>query len=87
MAISYSAKKAHSRLSVIGEERTIVTDGFSFIESSDSAMNWHGDATTVYEQAVAAQDLAFLRCCETGEGGAPWSETMRMMGLMPGGNS
>jgi 2-hydroxy-4-carboxymuconate semialdehyde hemiacetal dehydrogenase len=79
IAISYSAKSAYSRLSVIGDKHTVVTDGFSFIDSGNSAMTWRGDAAETYEQSVAEQDLAFLRCCETGDGGIPWMETTRMM--------
>jgi hypothetical protein len=82
IAISYSAKSAYSRLLVIGDEQTIVTDGFSFIDSGDSVMTWHGDAVASYEQAVTEQDLAFLGCCETGDGGIPWIETTRMMRQM-----
>jgi len=82
IAISYSAKSAYSRLSVIGDEHTIMTDGFSFIDSGDSVMTWHGDAVASYEQAVTKQDLAFLGCCETGDGGIPWIETTRMMRQM-----
>ncbi len=84
ISISYSANRAHSRLSVIGDQCTMVTDGFTFIDSSDAAMNWHGDATAVYKQAVEAQDREFLRCCETGEGGVPWNETVRMMRQLQG---
>jgi predicted dehydrogenase len=82
IAISYSAKKAHSQLSVIGDKHTLVTDGFSFIDSGDSAMTWHGDTAATYERAIAEQDLAFLRCCETGDGGVSWIETTRMMRQM-----
>ncbi len=79
IAISYSAKKAHSSLSIIGDELTVVTDGFSFIDCDDAAMSWRGDAREVYERAIGEQDLEFLRCCETREGGVPWAETTRMM--------
>jgi 2-hydroxy-4-carboxymuconate semialdehyde hemiacetal dehydrogenase len=85
IAISYSAKRVESQLTVIGEEHTVTTDGFSFVEASDLAMNWRGDGAGVYEQAIAAQDREFLRCCETGKGGVPWSETTRMMRQMQAG--
>ena len=85
IAISYSAKEAGSRLDVIGEECTIVTDGLSFLHSSHSEMNWQRDATNVYEQAIASQDLDFIRCCETGDGGVSWWETTRMILQMQGG--
>ncbi|MCU1258991.1 MAG: ligC 1 [Bryobacterales bacterium] len=78
IAISYSSKLPHGQLTVIGERHTLITDGFSSMESDDPSLNWRGDATATYEQAVADQDLAFLACCETLVGGVPWEETVRM---------
>jgi 2-hydroxy-4-carboxymuconate semialdehyde hemiacetal dehydrogenase len=79
IAISYSARRQQARMTLIGDEDTVVVEGFSSIESDRSALLWHGDATTVYEQAIGDQDLEFLRCCESGTGGVPWSETLRLV--------
>jgi hypothetical protein len=78
IAVSYSAKKPYVQLTLLGERHTVVTDGFSSIESDDPALRWQGDAAAVYEQAIADQDMAFLECCETGLGGIRWAETMLM---------
>jgi 2-hydroxy-4-carboxymuconate semialdehyde hemiacetal dehydrogenase len=78
IAVSYSAKNPWVQLTLLGERHTVVTDGFSSIESDDPALRWQGDAAAVYEQAIADQDMAFLECCETGLGGIRWAETMLM---------
>ncbi len=82
IAISYSARQSQTRMTLIGDAHTVITDGFSFIESDDSALAWRGNATAIYEQAIGDQDLAFLNGCESGSGGVPWSETLRMMQYM-----
>lgn len=79
IAISYSVKQLRTHMTLIGDKHTIATDGFSWIDSDESGLTWHGDAAAVYEQAIADQDAAFLRCCESGSGGVPWSETLRMV--------
>lgn len=78
IAVSYTAKKSYMRMTLLGERHTVVTDGFSSIESDDSSLLWQGDTTAVYEQAIADQDLEFLACCETRLGGIRWVETMLM---------
>ncbi len=79
IAISYSAKQPLSSLSIICDQHTVLTDGFSFIDSDDDSVHWRGDAETVYHAAIAEQDVEFLGCCETRVGGIPWSETIRML--------
>ncbi len=79
IAISYTAKIPVTRMTVIGSKHTIVTDGFSFLDSDMPDFRWQGDQTETYETAIRNQDLAFLQCCRTGTGGIPWSDTLRLM--------
>jgi 2-hydroxy-4-carboxymuconate semialdehyde hemiacetal dehydrogenase len=78
VAVSYSSRKPYARMTVLGEQHMVVTDGFGSIDSDDSSLLWQGDAIEVYEQAIADQDLAFLDCCERRRGGIPWPETILM---------
>jgi 2-hydroxy-4-carboxymuconate semialdehyde hemiacetal dehydrogenase len=73
VSISYSARLARVNMNVAGEDHTVVTDGFSFIESDDPELEWKGDAREIYEQAIEDQDIAFL----AGRG-VPWEETVRL---------
>lgn len=79
IAVSYTAKIPGSRMTVVGEEHTMTTDGFQSVQSDENELTWHGEPTTVYEQAVEEQDLAFLRHCQTGSGGIPWPETIQLI--------
>ena len=78
IAVSYSSRKSYVQMTLLGEQHTVVTDGFSSIDSDDSSLLWHGHGAAVYEQAIADQDLAFLAYCETRRGGIPWPETILM---------
>jgi 2-hydroxy-4-carboxymuconate semialdehyde hemiacetal dehydrogenase len=78
IAISYSAKLPQTRMTVIGEEHTVIAEGFQSITSDDEALVWQGDSTAIYKQAIEEQDLAFLMHCQTGSGGIAWSETIKL---------
>jgi predicted dehydrogenase len=78
IAISYTAKIPQTRMTVIGEEHTVVAEGFQSIASDDDELVWQGNPTAIYTQAIQEQDLAFLMHCQTGSGGIPWSETIKL---------
>jgi 2-hydroxy-4-carboxymuconate semialdehyde hemiacetal dehydrogenase len=79
IAVTYSSKLPQLRMTLVGSEHTIVVDGFHAIESDDASLAWRGDAGAVLEQAISDQDVAFLRCCRTGDGGVAWSNSIRML--------
>ena len=78
IAVSYTARLASVRMTVCGADHTVVTDGFSRIESDAPEFQWSGDERETYEQAIEDQDLAFLDACRTGCGGVSWEVTMRL---------
>ncbi len=78
ISISYTARLAEVRMTIVGSQHTVATDGFSYIASDDPALNWKGDEQQVYEQAVAEQDRHFLDACRNGTGGIPWEENIRL---------
>jgi predicted dehydrogenase len=73
ISVSYTSRIRETRLTIVGSDHTISTDGFSFIESDHAAFQWRGDEQESYEAAVAAQDRAFLEA-----GGVRWEDTMRL---------
>lgn len=79
VAVSYTVKRPIATLILIGERHTIITDGFSSVESDQPQLEWRGDGTAVYEEAIARQDLAFLHASEGGGDGIPWEQTMLLM--------
>jgi 2-hydroxy-4-carboxymuconate semialdehyde hemiacetal dehydrogenase len=79
ITISYTAPLPHVRMTVIGAEHTIATDGFSYVQSDDPELGWQGSEQEVYEAAIRLQDGAFLECCQTGVGGVPWDQTLDLV--------
>lgn len=79
IAVTYSSKLPQLRMTLVGNDHTVVVDGFDAIESDDSSLAWRSGSGAVFEQAITDQDLEFLRCCRTGAGGVPWSDSMRMV--------
>jgi 2-hydroxy-4-carboxymuconate semialdehyde hemiacetal dehydrogenase len=78
IVISYTSRLPETKMTIIGSRHTIVTDGFSYIDSDAAELKWRGSEQGVYKQAISYQDDAFLRACESGSGGIPWNETLRL---------
>jgi 2-hydroxy-4-carboxymuconate semialdehyde hemiacetal dehydrogenase len=77
VSISYCSRIAVTSMTVIGNEHTIETDGFSFLKSDRQDFSNEFDGQAEYEAAIAAQDRAFLAGA-----GVPWSETARLASLV-----
>jgi predicted dehydrogenase len=75
--ISYGAKLPVSKMVVVGANHTMETDGFSYLHSDLDELEFVGDERTVYEQAIAAQDMQFLGACRGENSYIPWTETER----------
>ena len=78
ISVSYTSRLQETRLTVVGSDHTINTDGFSCIESDDDVFAWRGDAQESYEAAIQAQDRAFVESCSGRPAGVPWRETVRL---------
>ncbi|HEX4810413.1 MAG TPA: Gfo/Idh/MocA family oxidoreductase [Bryobacteraceae bacterium] len=78
ISISYTSRLPETKMTVIGSERTIATDGFSYISSDDTGLGWQGEEQTVYESAIQEQDLSFLDACRGAKCGVSWDETIRL---------
>jgi 2-hydroxy-4-carboxymuconate semialdehyde hemiacetal dehydrogenase len=78
LSVSYTSRLRETRLTVVGVEHTVATDGFSVIESDNPAFRWRGDEQENYEAAIEAQDRAFLEACGGRGGGVPWEDTVRL---------
>lgn len=76
--VSYTSCLRETRLTVIGEEHTVATDGFSYISSDASQWEWQGDAQQNYEAALEAQDRAFLGALAGESSGTQWGDTIRL---------
>ncbi len=81
-AISYSAKLPVSKMVVVGARHTVDTNGFSYVKSDLEELRFIGDERTVYEQAIAAQDLAFLEACRGKNTYIPWAQTEDLMRMI-----
>ena len=82
VSISYTARLAEVKMTIVGSRHTVATDGFSYIASDDADLTWKGDEQQFYERAVADQDKQFLKACRSGEGGIPWADTIRLTNLV-----
>ena len=81
-AISYSAKLPVSKMVVVGRKHTVETDGFSYVKSDLEDLQFTGGERDVYEQAIAAQDAAFLEACRGGDAYIPWAQTEDLMRMI-----
>jgi 2-hydroxy-4-carboxymuconate semialdehyde hemiacetal dehydrogenase len=81
-AISYSAKLPVSKMVVVGARHTVETDGFSYVKSDVEELRFIGDERNVYEQAIAAQDFAFLEACRGKNSYIPWDQTEDLMRMI-----
>jgi 2-hydroxy-4-carboxymuconate semialdehyde hemiacetal dehydrogenase len=82
ITITYASKLPHLRMLVVGEHHTLETDGFTYLRSDLPDLQFAGDAQQVYEQAIRAQDMEFLRACRGKGNFVPWEETLKMIRIM-----
>jgi predicted dehydrogenase len=78
LSVSYTSRLQETRLTVVGTDHTVTTDGFGFIQSDDAEFAWESDPQECYEHAIQVQDRAFIEACSGGPGGVPWEETVRL---------
>jgi predicted dehydrogenase len=78
VSVSYTCRIQETRLTCVGADHTVTTDGFSFIESDNGVFTWRGDAQGSYEAAVQKQDRAFVESCSGGAPAVPWRDTIRL---------
>ena len=78
VSVSYTSRLAEARLTIVGSEHTVATDGFSYVESDEQRLNWQGDAQENYERSIESQDSAFLEACHTRNSAVPWDDTIRL---------
>lgn len=79
VAISYGSKLPFSLMVVQGAKHTMVTDGFSYLRSDGEGMQFAGDETAVYVEAIRRQDALFLKACRGEETYIPWAETTKLV--------
>jgi len=82
ITVSYTSRLPHIRMLVVGEHHTLETDGFTYLRSDLTDLQFAGDAQQVYEQAIRDQDREFLRACRGQGGYVPWEETLKMVRAM-----
>ncbi|MDR3675136.1 MAG: Gfo/Idh/MocA family oxidoreductase [Acidobacteriota bacterium] len=82
ITVTYASKLPHLRMLVVGERHTLETDGFTYLRSDLPDLQFAGDAQQVYEQAIRAQDMEFLRACQGKGNFVPWEETLKMIRIM-----
>ncbi len=78
VSISYTSRLPEVKMTLIGTEHTIATDGFTYIAADEPGFTWQGDERQVYESAIQKQDISFLNACRDGQGGVPWHETVKL---------
>jgi 2-hydroxy-4-carboxymuconate semialdehyde hemiacetal dehydrogenase len=82
ITVTYTSRLPHTRVLVVGEHHTLETDGFSYLRSDLTDLQFTGDAQQVYELAIGDQDRQFLRACQGQGGFVPWEETLTMIRAM-----
>ncbi len=80
--ISYGAKLSISQMVIVGAQHTVETDGFTYLRSDLEGLRFAGEERTVYEQAIAAQDMEFFGACRGNNTYIPWAETENLMQLI-----
>ena len=78
VAISYSSQLSETKMTVIGANHTVVTDGFTYMSSDEARFTWQGNEQPVYESAIEEQDKAFCAACGGSKTGVPWHQTIKL---------
>jgi 2-hydroxy-4-carboxymuconate semialdehyde hemiacetal dehydrogenase len=77
VSISYVSRIVSARMTLIGSDATLETDGFSFVSSDQPDWNREFDGGREYEEAIGRQDSDWI----LGDG-IPWTETIELMRLI-----
>ena len=78
VSISYTSQLSETKMTVIGANHTVVTDGFTYVSSDDAQFTWQGCEQEVYERAIQEQDTEFYEACHGSQTGVPWNQTIRL---------
>jgi 2-hydroxy-4-carboxymuconate semialdehyde hemiacetal dehydrogenase len=79
VSISYTSRLPETKMTIIGTNHTVATDGFSYMSSDDAHFTWQGCEQTAYESAIQEQDAAFCEACCGSQSGVPWNQTIRLI--------
>lgn len=78
VTVSYDSHFPVNSLLIVGERRTLESDGFSFVRSDDGVLHQCAQQP-VYESAIRNQDRAFLAACRGVGDYADWQDTIQLM--------
>jgi 2-hydroxy-4-carboxymuconate semialdehyde hemiacetal dehydrogenase len=78
VTVSYDSHLPVNSLLIVGERRTLESDGFSFVRSDDGVLHQCAQQP-VYESAIRNQDRAFLAACRGVGDYADWQDTIQLM--------
>lgn len=84
VAVSYGSRLPFSLMVVKGAKQTMITDGFSYLRSDGEGVQFAGDETAVYEEAIRRQNELFLKACLGEETYIPWAETAKLVRCVNG---
>jgi len=79
ITVSYASHLPDARMSVVGKNHTVETDGFTYLRSDLAGLQFRGIEREVYEQAIADQDDEFLRACNGDFCFVAWDETLELI--------
>jgi 2-hydroxy-4-carboxymuconate semialdehyde hemiacetal dehydrogenase len=84
ISISYTSRLPETKMTVIGTDHTVATDGFTYMSSDNAHFSWQGCEQTVYESAIQEQDTVFCEACRGSQTGVPWNQTIRLTNCVTG---
>jgi len=79
ITVTYASRLPHVCMSIVGEQHTVETDGFSYIRSDLEHLNLNFDEQQTYEDAIHSQDMEFVRACQGTPAGVDWQESLRLV--------
>jgi len=84
VSISYTSQLSETKMTIIGTNHTVATDGFSYMSSDDAHFTWQGCEQAAYESAIQEQDTAFCEACRGEQAGVPWNQTIGLTNCVTG---
>lgn len=79
ITVSYASHLPYARMSIVGKNHTLETDGFSYVRSDLADLQFRGIEQQVYEQAIRDQDADFLGACQGKNRFVDWAETVKLL--------
>jgi predicted dehydrogenase len=79
ITVTYVSRLYQMRMMVVGENHSVETDGFSYMKSDFPELQFQGNDREIYEDAIRAQDVAFLAACRDNEKFVSWEETLKLL--------